>query len=278
MTELSTRKKTQNPFELLVSGIGEHWPLSLELTKRDIEGRYRGSSLGIVWSALTPVLMLLVYILAFGWIMKSRWPGADNSITTFSLIIFAGLIIHGYFAECMTRASTLITANASYVKKVIFPLEILPWPMLLGALFHLGVNFLVLFCAMAVVGHPMSFTILWLPIVIAPLIVMMLGVSLALSALSVYFRDIGQIISPLVTAALFLSSAVVPVSSAPKAIQSVFRANPITLIIDQVRDVVLWSKQPDLAALGIYTLVAVIVAIVGAWLFQRMRGGFADVL
>lgn len=255
-----------------------HRDLTWELTKRDVESRYRGANFGVLWSVLTPVLMLLVYIMAFGSIMKSKWPGTDDSIATFSLIIFAGLIIHGFFAECLSKASTIITANTSYVKKVMFPLEILPWQLVLGAFFHLAINLIVLIGAILIVNHRIPPTLIYLPVVLVPFVLMMLGISYFVAAISVYFRDTNQIISPLVTAALFLSSAVVPINSIPRALLPVFNANPITLIVNQLRNIALWDKSPDWASLGIYTCIAIALTVAGAWTFDKLRGGFADVL
>lgn len=256
---------------------GWHRTLVIDLAKRDIFGRYRGASLGVVWSVLNPFLMLAVYTLAFGEILKSRWPGVDSTLE-FSIILFAGLIIHGFFAECLTRAPSLVVGNANYVKRIVFPLEALPWPMVLSALFHLAMNFLVFVIGSLLIRNSVPWTIVLLPVVLVPLVLMALGTAWFVSALGVFFRDIGQIVTPLATAMLFLSSAIVPVEALPERYQSVFRLNPLTPIIDEVRAVALDGDLPDVAGLFVYSVVALLWCRIAYGYFQKTRGGFADVL
>lgn len=257
--------------------LGRYRTLVLDLAKRDIFGRYRGASLGILWSILSPFLMLAVYTLAFGEILKSRWPGVEGTLD-FSVILFAGLIIHGFFAECLMRAPSLLVGNVNYVKRIVFPLEVLPWPMMLSALFHLGMNFLVFVVGVLLVRGGLPWTIVFLPLVILPLAMVALGVGWLLAALGVYLRDIGQLVAPLSTALLFLSSAIIPVETLPEKYQVVFKLNPLTLIIDQARAVALQGQLPDIGALGLYTTGAMIWCMVTYACFQKVRGGFADVL
>ncbi|MEN5059263.1 ABC transporter permease [Luteimonas sp. TWI1416] len=262
----------------LLSAFGRDRSLAFELTRREILGRYRGASFGMLWSLITPFLMLLVYTLAFGFIMKGRWPGSSGSTTDFALILFAGLTVHGFFAECFTRAPQLIVANTGYVKRVVFPLEILVWSMAFSALFHLATNMLVLlllFVGVKGVVHP---TALLLPIILAPLVILTVGVCWIVSALGVYLRDIGQIAGVIAAAMLFLSSAIIPVESVPESYRLVFELNPLTFIINQVREVVIWGRVPDWTGLGIYTAIACAFAVVGYLVFKKLRVGFADVI
>ncbi|WP_155951974.1 ABC transporter permease [Pseudoxanthomonas suwonensis] len=252
--------------------------LLVELTKREILGRYRGATIGMFWSLISPFLMLMVYTLAFGYILRSRWPGTSGSTTDFALILFVGLIIHGFFAECLIRAPQLVLSNPSYVKRVVFPLELLTCSMALTALFHFGMNSLVLVALKWFWHGDLSWHVLLLPIVVAPLVILAIAVGWFLSALGVYLRDIGQIVGVLATAMLFLSSAIVPVQSVPENYRWVFYANPLTLIIDQAREVVIWGRMPDWGALGLYTVCVTVLAILALGLFRRMRGGFGDVL
>ena len=252
--------------------------LLVELTKREILGRYRGATIGMFWSLISPFLMLMVYTLAFGYILRSRWPGTSGSTTDFALILFVGLIIHGFFAECLIRAPQLVLSNPSYVKRVVFPLELLTCSMALTALFHFGMNSLVLVALKWFWHGDLSWHVLLLPIVVAPLVILAIAVGWFLSALGVYLRDIGQIVGVLATAMLFLSSAIVPVQSVPENYRWVFYANPLTLIIDQAREVVIWGRMPDWVALGLYTVCVTVLAILALGLFRRMRGGFGDVL
>ncbi|MDQ8051142.1 ABC transporter permease [Luteibacter sp.] len=261
-----------------ISAFGAYRSLVLELTKREILGRYRGATMGLLWSLISPFLMLMIYTLAFGYIMKSRWPGTNGSTSDFALILFVGLIVHGFFAECMTRAPLLIVGNTNYVKRVVFPLEILTWSMVFSALFHLAMNMVVLLCLKVYWHGEIHWTTLLVPLVVLPLIVLAIGVGWIFSALGVYLRDISQFVGVLAAAMLFLSSAIVPPESIPQTYRWVFELNPLTLIINQVREVVIWGRLPDWTALSIYSLFALAVFLVGFYLFQKLRRGFADVL
>jgi len=259
--------------------LGRHRALTLELTRREILGRYRGASFGMLWSLFSPFLMLMVYTLAFGFVMKGRWPGrAGESTYGFALIVFVGLIVHGLFAECLTRSPTLIIGNTNLVKRVVFPLDVLVWSMALAALFHLGMNTLVLLGLRLLVDGAISPTAVFFPLVVFPLLVLTVGVGWIVSALGVFFRDLGQVVGVIATAMLFLSSAIVPTESVPEKYRLAFELNPLTFIIDQARAVLLWDRMPDWQGLAIYTVAAFAVAWCGHALFAKMQRGFADVL
>lgn len=252
--------------------------LTLELTKREIQGRYRGASFGLGWSLISPFLLLLIYTFAFGTVMGGRWPEATQTGTSFSIILFAAIIVHSFFAECLTRAPLLIVANPNFVKRVVFPLEILPWPMVLSALFHVVMNLGIFLLLRLVMDGDFSWTIVFLPLVMLPLVVLSLGMSWILASLGVYLRDIAQVTGVASMAFLFLSSALMPVDAVDERYRWVFLVNPLTFIIDQARDVMLWGRYPDWTGLGIYLLVAVAVMYAGLAWFRATQRGFADVL
>jgi len=254
-----------------------HRSLIAELSKREVLGRYRGASFGLLWSLISPFMLLAVYSFAFGNIMKGRWPQAGDK-ESFTLILFVGLIVHGFFSECIMRSPQLVTGNASYVKRVIFPLDILPWPMILSALFHLLANFLVFLVLRIFVEGRIDPTVILFPIVVLPLVVLSFGVAWLLAALGVYFRDVNQITGVLSTALLFTSSAIMPVSSVSEKFRIFFVLNPITFIIDQAREVALWGRMPNWTGLGLYLLLSCGVAVIGYSWFSATRRGFADVL
>lgn len=265
-------------FLLPFAAFGEYRSLTHELTRRDILGRYRGASFGLFWSLLSPFLMLLVYTLAFGYILRSRWPGATGSTTDFALILFIGLIVHGLFAECLVRAPGLIVGNANYVKRIVFPLHVLVWSMVLSALFHTIANCLVFAFLFTIVHGYLHPTILLLPLVLLPLVLLTVGVSWVLAAAGVFLRDIGQVTGVLSTALLFLSSAIVPLQTLPERYRTIFKLNPLTFIIDQAREVAVWGHAPDWVGLGLYMAVALLVTWIGFAVFHKARRGFADVL
>ena len=260
------------------SAFGRHRSLTWELTKRDVLGRYRGASFGLLWSVLSPFLMLLVYSVAFGSVFKSRWPQQAEGGPDYTLILFVGLIVHGFFTECLSRAPSLVVGNPSYVKRVVFPLEVLPWPMLLSAFFHMLMNVLVLLVLfVARYGAP-PWTVVMLPLVMLPLAMLGAGIGWLFASLGVYLRDISQITGVLSAALLFLSSAVVPVDTLPPKYQFIFRLNPLSFIIDQARAAALWGQMPDWAGLGLYLLGATVFAYLSYAWFRATRPGFADVL
>ena len=261
-----------------LSALLEHRSLTLELAKRDVLGRYRGASFGLLWSLISPFLMLMVYTFAFGTVMGSRWPQVGEGGTRFSIILFAALIVHGFFAEVLNKAPTLVTANPNFVKRVVFPIDILPWPLVLSALFHAGTT-LVVFLAMRLATEgQLAWTTVFFPLVMLPLAVLCLGLGWFLSALGVYLRDISQVTPMLSLAMLFLSTAMMPLDSVPEAYRWVFALNPLSFIIDQARDVLLWQRLPDFAGLARYLALALLLAWAGRYAFARARAGFADVL
>ncbi|NOT87241.1 MAG: ABC transporter permease [Lysobacter sp.] len=264
----------RQPFAALI----QHRSLVMQLARREVLGRYRGATFGMLWSLISPILMLMIYTLAFGYILKSRWPGSSGSTEDFVLILFCGLILHSFFAECLTTAPRLIIANSNYVKKVVFPLDALVWSMVFSALFHLVMNIVVLLVLKLVLHGSVPWTVLFLPLVILPLLVLAAGVSLLVSAIGVYVRDVGQFVGVLATAMLFLSSAIVPVESIPEEYKWVFMSNPLTPVINQAREVVIWGRVPDWGSLGLQMLLYLAFLVFGSLTFNKMRRGFADVL
>lgn len=259
-----------------------HRNLIIQMTKREVVGRYRGSALGLAWSFLTPLLMLSVYTFVFSVVFKARWgispEGVEESRMTFAIMLFVGLIVHGIFAEVLNRAPHLIIGNVNYVKKVVFPVEILPVISMCAALFHGIISLFVLLLVYTMVFGVPHWTIIFIPVVVAPLLILTLGIAWILASLGVFLRDVGQTIGILTTVMLFLSPVFFPLNALPEKIQPLIMANPLTFIIEQARDVLILGKLPDAQGLGIYTAVAVIMAWVGFAWFQKTRKGFADVL
>jgi lipopolysaccharide transport system permease protein len=252
--------------------------LLAQMVHREVVGRYRGSALGVFWSLLTPLLMLGVYTWVFGTIFKARWGEQTSTTPEFAILLFAGLIVFSLFSEVVNRAPGLVVANVSYVKKVIFPLEILPVVTLGSALFHAAVSFGALIGCMLVITGRVPATALALPIVLGPFVLMLMGLGWFLASLGVYIRDISQFLGSLTTALMFVSPVFYPASALPEGLRTYLFLNPVTLPIEQTRDALIWGKMPDLAGLAAYTLVAMAVAAAGYTWFHKTRGGFADVL
>jgi len=263
----------------LISSLWRNRTLALQLTRREVVGRYRGSVLGLAWSFFNPVLMLLVYTFFFAVIFKSRWgTGGTDSKTDFAVILFVGMIVHGLFAEILNRSPRLILDNANYVKKVVFPIEILPAVSIGVALFHAIVSLGVLLIAFFIFNGFIHWTAVFIPLVLMPLIILSLGAAWFLASLGVYLRDVAQTIGLFTTVLMFLSPVFYPATSLPEAIRPWLMLNPLTFIIEQAREVMIWGRLPDLQGLSIYTLCAVIIAWLGFIWFQKTKKGFADVL
>lgn len=249
------------------------------MAQREVLGRYRGSILGIAWSFFNPLMMLGVYTVFFSYIMKSRWGvGQDAGHADFSIVLFVGLIIHGLFAECFSIAPLLITGNANYVKKVVFPLDIFPWIAIGSALFHAGISVIVLLLLQFILGGSLHWTIIFFPLIVAPFILFILGFTWLLASLGVYIKDIGQATGMIVSIMLFASPVFYPTSILPSQIQALVMLNPLTFIIEESRKVLLFGEIPNWSGLGIYALVSMLFMWTGFWWFQKTRKGFADVL
>jgi len=249
-----------------------------QMSKREVSARYKESMLGFLWSVLNPVLMLAVYTFVFGVVFKAKWNQAVDDHAQFALVLFCGLIVFNLFSECVMRAPTLILNNSVYVKKVVFPLEILPFISFATSLFNAVVSLLVLLAFAMLLSFPLHWTLVLLPVVLFPLLLLILGLSWLLSSLGVFLRDINQAIGVLLTVLLFMSPVFFPLSAVPEEFHVVLRLNPLAYLIEQSRDVVLWGKIPDwnawLATLGL----GLVVCWGGYVWFQKTRKGFADVL
>ena len=254
--------------------------LILQMTKREVVGRYKGSAMGLTWSFFNPVFMLVVYTFVFSEIFKSRWGGVggDDSKTQFAVVLFVGMIVLSLFSEVLNRAPSLILSNVNYVKKVIFPLEILPIIAMGAALFHGLISLCVLISAFALFNGYVQWTAIFTPLVLLPLVIVTTGLAWMLAAIGVFLRDVGQTIGIITTVLMFLSPVFYPVTAVPERFRPFIMANPLTFIIEQARDVLIWGNTPNWIGLGIYTLVASLVAWAGFALFQKTRKGFADVL
>lgn len=271
----------QHPSSLLqmLASFWRNRELIRQMTRREVVGRYKGSVMGLAWSFLNPVFMLVVYTFVFSVVFKARWGvGEDETKTQFALVLFVGMIVHGLFAEVLNRAPGLILGNINYVKKVVFPLEILPAISLGAALFHSLISLLVLLIAFVMFNGYLHWTAIFTPLVFLPLAILTLGLAWMLASLGVFIRDISQTIGIVTTVMMFLAPVFFPVTALPEEYRHLIMANPLTFIIEQARDVLIWGRLPNWVGLGIYTLVATVIAWAGYAWFQKTRKGFADVL
>ena len=253
--------------------------LILQMARRDINSRYRGSVIGLAWSFINPILMLLVYTFVFSVVFKARWNvGGNESKTDFAIILFAGMIVFNLFAEIVNRAPSLITSNVNYVKKVVFPLEILPWVALGSALFHTVISLIVLLFVQFILKLFLPWTSIFLPLALLPLIFASMGIAWFLAALGVFVRDIGQITGIFITILMFMSAVFYPITALPEKYQNLLRLNPLVLIINESRKSLVLGQLPDWVSVLVALLVSLAIAFAGFWWFQKVRKGFADVI
>lgn len=247
------------------------------LVIRDIATRYRGTMLGFLWAVVYPLMMLAVYAVVFGGVFNARWSGG-GSMKDFVLMLYCGLIIHGVFSETLTRSPTAVLSNTSYVKKVVFPLELLPFTHLASAMFNMLVSLGLLCVFLLIQNHTIPVTALLVPLVLMPLLLLTAGLAWFLAAIGVFFRDVGQMIGVAMSVLLFLSPIFYPASSTPALAQKLIYLNPLTYPIEELRAVLILGVQPDWLHWLAYFTVAILIAIVGLWIFQKSRPAFADVI
>ena len=262
-----------------VRSLRQQRTLLWRLTQREVVGRYRGSLLGWGWSLVYPLLMLGVYTFVFSTVFKARWPDLQQAGSLgFAVNLFAGLIVFNLFAECVGKAPTLIVSQPSYVTKVVFPLDTLAAVAVAAAGFHACTSLVVLGVFQLLATGAIPATALWLPVVWLPLLLGALALCWLLSALGVFLRDLNQLVSVGLTVLMFLSAVFYPISALPERWQPVLLANPLVLVIEQTRRVLVRGEAPD----PLYVVVGISLAVVACELcfrlFQKARRGFADVI
>jgi lipopolysaccharide transport system permease protein len=248
------------------------------LTRQRIVLRYRGSVLGVVWSVLSPALTLGIFTFVFGVMLRPRWSPESTDTTEFALLLYLGLCVFWFVSECVSESPSLIANHSPYVKKVVFPLEILPWVSVSNALFHTAIRLVVYFAAAALLAPSPTWTAVLVPLVFVPLCLSTLGVCWILAAAGVFLRDLGEIVSLILTALLFLSPVFYSIDSVPESLRFLILANPISLPVDQLRDVAYRGALPDPTTWAALTGVSYALAWSGSAIFRRARSAFADVV
>lgn len=253
-------------------------PLLRQLVRREVSGRYRGSLLGIGWAFLNPLVMLAIYTFVFGFVFQTRWPGLEGEQGIgFAVALFAGLLPFNFFAEALGRAPSAIVAQPNYVKKVVFPLALLPMTIVLTALTHAGIGLALLVAAQAACGK-LSLWVLIVPLAWLPLVILTLGLAWFFAALGVFLRDTGQLMGMALSALLFLSPVFYPASALPETLRPWLLLNPLTVPIETMRAVLIERHAPDWSTLAAYFMVALFIGWLGWRWFEKTRKGFADVL
>jgi lipopolysaccharide transport system permease protein len=246
---------------------------------RQVARRYRGSILGVCWSLVSPLAMLSVYMLVFGFIFKSRFNISRNETAAdFGLALFCGLNLYNLCSEVITRSPTLILGHPNLVKKIVFPLETLPVVQTLDSLLHCVIAFVPLFVAFVVCRGTIPWSFIFLPLYLAPLALFSVGCCLTLSALGVFIRDIEALMQPLLTILMFGSAVFYPIGRIPPPFRQFIQLNPLALVIENARRSIIWGAPPKLGLLLALTLVAFLFVTVASIFFEKAKPAFADVV
>jgi lipopolysaccharide transport system permease protein len=255
-----------------------HRVLIGRLAAREIAARYRGSVLGLAWMIANPLLMLSVYTFVFTVVFKARWGSEGGGSLEFAVYLFSGMVLFGVLSDCLTRAPTLMLENVSYIKKVVFPLEILPLAVMAGALANAGVGLVILLIFQTAAMGPPPLTALATPLVVAPLLMLALGLSWFLASLGVFLRDVRQMVGVLVTVLMFLSPIFYPLDALPEEFRAVILLNPMTIMLEQSKDVLFRGRLPSPASIAAACGIGWSVMWLGYAWFNKTRKGFADVV
>ncbi|HJR77984.1 MAG TPA: ABC transporter permease [Nitrospiraceae bacterium] len=258
--------------------ITNHWDLVRQLSKREISSRYRGSVIGVVWAFVHPMVMLAVYTAVFRGAFGMRWGGENENALDFALLAFSGLVVHGVFSETIHRAPHVIVNNPSYVKKIVFPLEILAWTSSGVVLVHAGISVAGVVICYGLLHQSLQWTVLFLPLLVLPLALISVGLMWFLASAGVFLRDISQASGPIASILLFLSPIFYPITALPETYRVLVYANPLTFLIGQAQDLLIWGRAPAWGSLGLYCAFSYLFAWLGLLCFQKTRDGFADVL
>jgi lipopolysaccharide transport system permease protein len=249
------------------------------LVAQDLAARYRGTLLGWAWPLLMPLLMLALYGFVFGVVFKSRWPGlAQGDHLGFTLNLFTGLLIHGLLSESVGQAPGLMQRNSNFVRKMVFPLPVLVAVPLGTAMVHSLFGFSLLVLINGFFGEGWHLSVIAMPLVLAPYLAMLYGLTLIFAALGVYIRDLGQVVMLLVMVVLFTGNVFFPLDMVPAPLQGIIRFNPISWPIETMRNCILHGHWPDPLSMAMYCLAAIVVFALGWWVFAVLRRGFADLL
>jgi lipopolysaccharide transport system permease protein len=251
--------------------------LILSLAKRELLSRYKGSALGILWAILTPVVMIGIFTFIFAGIFGARF-GTTHSSWDYALYLFCGLLPWTMFQETVQQSANTIVTHANLVKRVVFPLETLPVAQALSALGTQLFATIALLIAAIVIQHQLHLTVLWLPLLLIPQLLFVLGSAWLIASLGVFLRDVAQGVSLILMAWMYLTPIIYPESIVPQRFRSFIDLNPFTPLVRSYRRIFLEGMAPDWSGLAYFTVIALLLFVFGYWWFARTRKNFADVI
>jgi lipopolysaccharide transport system permease protein len=248
------------------------------LIKREISVRYKGSIFGYFWFFLNHLIFISIYTFVFTRIFDSKWSSSASSGVEFALILFIGLLVFNFFSECITKAPNLIASNPSYVKKIKFPVEVLPIIITSTALFNFIIGLIVWIFIYVAIHHSIHFTALLFPFILIPLYLATLGLVWVLSFVGVFIKDLQYVVGFIMTIFLFLSPVFYPIDTLPEMLKFVFMLNPLTIPIETLRDIFFFGQIPDIYPILIYSFFSLVFFYTGLYFFEKSKKDFSDVI
>jgi len=250
------------------------------MIRRDIGQRYRGSYLGLLWSIINPLLMLLIYTFVFSVVFKARWQSSevDAGIGEYAITLFAGLVPFNLFSEVMNRSPMIVLNYPNYVKKVVFPLEVLVVVIVGAATITSFISLGILVLVNLILAKTIMPTIIFIPLIYLPLQLLALGLGWFLASLGVYIRDIGQGIAVVMQLLLFATPVLYPATSIPAKYSIIIKINPLAMIVNDFRNLLLWGQLFPIKEWFFWLIISIIISITGYVWFMGTKKGFPDVM
>ncbi len=260
-----------------ILGLYRHRTLIWSFVKRDLLARYRGSTVGLFWSVIHPLIMLGLYTFVFSTILKVR-VGASEGTDQFALYLFCGLLPWNAFAEGLNRSTGVILENTNLIKRAVFPSEILPvYPVITGIVAEL-IGFVILVAALLLTGRPIGPVMLLLPVILLLQAVLTIGLAWIIAGITVFIRDLGQMLGMMLTLWVFLTPIFYPPSVIPETLRVFLAVNPMYALVEAYRSVILRGEFPALGGVALTALIGIVTFLIGYRVFTKMQPVFADVL
>ena len=239
--------------------------------RKELRARYKGSVLGFFWTFLNPLLMLIVYSIVFSTVMKVSIPNYS-----YTLFLFVGLVPWTFLSASVQQSTTIITANSNLIKKVYFPRIILPLTITLTNLVNMLLTFIIVFIALIFFKSSFSVWYIYLPVIIIIETIFVLGIILFLSSITVYFRDLEHIVSIVLMAWMYLTPVIYPIEYIPSSVFNIFKMNPMFVIIESYRDILMFNRQPETFGLFYVLMLSILFLAAGYFVFDKLQRRFAE--
>ena len=239
--------------------------------KKDVGGKYKNSVLGVLWSFLYPLLQIAVYAIVFPLIMRSN-------MENYTVFVCCGLIPWNFFSTAISRSSFTMIENGNILKKVYFPREILPISVVTSEAVNFVISTIIILAFVLETGMGLTWYVIFYPVILLIQYILLIGISLFVSSITVYFRDLQHFIGIALQLLFYATPIVYATNIIPVSYQWILRLNPMTFIIDGYRSIFYYQQQPDFISLGITLLVSLILCVVGYLLFSKLQKRFAEEL